>query len=306
MDEIVKCDVENGFLTIRALSFFGPVIASPNKKYLLAWQDAHNESGRGGMRDSGHGQYVLLQDGSLKLQNRLERPNDGKVADNGNFVLSDWLFGEGLKSKFYAFNIAGETLAEISLKANMRDTWISQEGDFACCHTAISDDEEDSSALCWFDLRTGLLIFKKAWDWQPKTFEVDLQRRVLYLHFAGGEKIGIDESGTVLEKGKWLEMQIKAFPPNAILSVVSQEIGEEEDKAIVIEKLNLFAGILERLSNANVEKQCARLAKIVGEMHERFGHQGEAVLFYDKALKLDPKIGLKKRLEDLKKKARTQ
>jgi hypothetical protein len=41
-------------------------------------------------------------------------------------------------------------------------------------------------------------------------------------------------------------------------------------------------------------------------MYERSGHQGEAVLFYDKALKLDPKIGLKKRLEDLKKKTRTQ
>ena len=127
------------------------------------------------------------------------------------------------------------------------------------------------------------------------------QKRVLYLNFDVVGKIGINESGDVQEKGKWLEMQIRGFPPNAILSVVSQEIGDDDSVAGAVKKLNLFAEILERLSNANLEKQCARLAKIIGETHERFGHESEAVLFYEKAMKFDPKVGLKKRLEDLKK-----
>ena len=45
--------------------------------------------------------YLLLEGSAVTIEGRIQRPNDGKVADNGAFILNDWMFGDALQSTFY-------------------------------------------------------------------------------------------------------------------------------------------------------------------------------------------------------------
>ncbi len=77
-------------LAIPALDFFGVYRRSPNGRFNVAWRDGHGE--RGGARDAVEGHYVLIDGDQIAAQGRIQRPNDGKIADNGNFILNDWRF----------------------------------------------------------------------------------------------------------------------------------------------------------------------------------------------------------------------
>lgn len=77
----------HGLVRIPALDFFGPHTASPNGRFHLIWLDRNPAGMIGGHRYEGHGIWTLLTDrGEALASGRLERPQDGKVADNGTFT----------------------------------------------------------------------------------------------------------------------------------------------------------------------------------------------------------------------------
>jgi hypothetical protein len=81
------------FFEIPARNFFGECARSRNGRFLLTWAD-----------DSARGRYFLLCDNRILAEGRMARPNDGKVADNGTFILNQWGSGDGLRGTFRAFN----------------------------------------------------------------------------------------------------------------------------------------------------------------------------------------------------------
>lgn len=83
-----------GSRMIRASSidFFGAYSESKDRVYLVGWADSDRSKGVGGFRDSGEGTYILGENNEVLLQGRLQRPNHGKVANNGTFIINDWMF----------------------------------------------------------------------------------------------------------------------------------------------------------------------------------------------------------------------
>lgn len=49
------------------------------------------------------GRYLLIDDDRLVVDARMQRPQDGKVADDGTFILNDWGDSDALSGTFYAF-----------------------------------------------------------------------------------------------------------------------------------------------------------------------------------------------------------
>ena len=52
-------------------------------------------------------------------EGRSERPQDGKVANDGTFILNDWMLGEGLKGRFVAFRRDGTAILARDIAANL-------------------------------------------------------------------------------------------------------------------------------------------------------------------------------------------
>ena len=86
----------------------------------------------------------------------MQRPQDGKVSNSGNFVLNDWMFkgGETLVGTFYAFASNGDVLVSKEFKANLDNNGIFDDGCFAYCSTCMSNYKEHSDKTFIFDLES--------------------------------------------------------------------------------------------------------------------------------------------------------
>ena len=134
--------------------FFGPYNMSPNGRYVLVWRDATDDGRRGGARESGFGTYKLFADQVLVAEGKMQRPNDGKVADNGTFILNDWLFSDvKLGGVFYAFRSDGSQILSRQFEANLYNNGLSTDGRRAASQTCTARND-DSSLLTLFDLET--------------------------------------------------------------------------------------------------------------------------------------------------------
>ena len=153
------------FLQLPSYNFFGQRSLSPNKRFTLAWSDADESGLRGGARSSGMGRYLLLDGQEVILQGRMERPNDGKVANNGIFILNDWEFTSELSGVFFAFRADGTRILSRRFKANLYNNGLSANGRLAVCQTCNSPSSDDSSVLAVFDLSTG----KEIAAWVPES-----------------------------------------------------------------------------------------------------------------------------------------
>jgi hypothetical protein len=120
---------------------FGRFTRSPNQQFLLVWKD---EWQCGGQKKKGP--IYLFKNGVELFKTRVQRPNDCEVANNGSFVVCDWLFTEKLESVFHAFSSVGDVLVQKRFRANLNSAAISDDGSYAVCHTAESDGRH--SELC--------------------------------------------------------------------------------------------------------------------------------------------------------------
>jgi hypothetical protein len=85
-NEVALTSYGERIISVPELDLMGQHHQSPNGRYRLIWQDAGWSSDR---RDA-RGRYVLLADGQVTVDGRMDRPQDGKVCDAGIFVLNDW------------------------------------------------------------------------------------------------------------------------------------------------------------------------------------------------------------------------
>lgn len=86
----------------------------------------------------------MLEHDRLICEGRLERPQDGKVANDGTFILNDWMFGEGLKGRLVAFRRDGTAILARDIAANLMSNGLSNDGQFAICQTANAPGSPDS------------------------------------------------------------------------------------------------------------------------------------------------------------------
>ncbi|EBO9307018.1 hypothetical protein S383_02835 [Salmonella enterica] len=151
-----------GYLSIKDLDFFGSFSRSTSGEWLIAWQDRDVKNGVGGCRTSGKGNYVLYNDREKKIVvygKKLERPDAGKVLNNGVFMLTDIRFGNDLKSSIYVFNTQGETLFRRTFHTNIYESNISPSGKKIFLKF-LGSSEPESNKVYVIDLETKKVILK--------------------------------------------------------------------------------------------------------------------------------------------------
>ena len=197
------------FLDIESIDFSGLFTTSPSARYTIAWCDTDEASGRGGFREKGRGRYVLLDNDKMILRGRMQRPNDGHVADNGTFVMNDWMFGEGMKGTFYAIDCQGNVVTRKLFQANLYNNGISPDGRLALCQTCNSDNT-DSGILSLFNLSGGKILWQK----QPESgwansYEFDLEKGLIYLVYMNLGKFAYNLMGEFLDEERWQTERIR-------------------------------------------------------------------------------------------------
>lgn len=300
-NEVLKSG--DNFVRIGSMDFYGQYSESPSGVFLIAWSDFDQSRGVGGFRERGEGTYVLAENGKAIRSGQVQRPNDGKVANNGTFIINDWMFGEGLKGIFYAFDMSGRQLVKHRFSANLFNNGMSEDGRYAVCQCANSDTE-DGSVLAFFDLEKGSLL----WKIQPESgradsYYIDCVKKELLLGYRERGKYRYSFAGHFIDKDKW-EVERIDYASAFELSIIAKERYKEKTSALseadAQEILLLFDRALKKgLDEYPNEK--ASVYRTMGEVKEFLGKTTEAIQNYELALELNPKVGIKRHLDVLKK-----
>ena len=291
----------SSFMSIPSLNFFGSFARSPNGRYTLIWRDGTGT--HGGARENGEGRYLLLDEGMLIVDGRMQRPNDGKVANSGIFILNDWRFSSDLIGTFWAFRHDGSLIFSRTFTANLFNNGLSENGMLACCQTCNSSTD-DSGKLTIFDLvagrETSNSVAESGWAQEYEFVAGTSAIQLCYLHGRGSFRYRL--SGEFTDREKWIFKGLYDGDLYMARRVLDQASGP------------LDAGQAERLIKC-VEKGL-RLPewrehqafgwRVRGEIYEACNDLPEATRSYEKAVGLDPKIGVKRRLQKLKGQVKSQ
>jgi hypothetical protein len=290
------------FIDIPSHKFYGQVSKSPDGRYSITWRDGNDEGTRGGARTSGKGRYLLLDETTIITDGQMERPNDGKVANNGNFVLNDWRFSTNeLRGTFYAFRADGSEIVRQKYKANLYNNGLSRDGRFAVCQTANSPDEHDGSILTIFALENGTEIAR----WRPESgwaqaYDFSDDGVYILLSYREGPPLRYTLTGEFIDRKLWVDSGLDRGDLR-ILSLVLKDVNSHPEGEFA---KRLAASAEKALQSAEGKTEWGRAwaLKMKGQCLDGLHEYPTALECYEEAMALDPKSGVKRRVEQLRKK----
>jgi tetratricopeptide (TPR) repeat protein len=291
-------------LFIKSIDFHGLFSKSKSNKWIIGWNDSDETHSRGGHRKSGHGRFVLYDaetDLIVTQGDKLERPNNGAIADNGTFSLEDCHFGNDLSGTLYVFSRNGDVLFERKFTANIHKSGMSINGLYAACATACSSTD-DGSKLYFFDIANKKEIFCINLTLSVSTFEFVEEKCHLIVNNRGLGKVRYSADGDFIDNSEDQDANLNSDKYGVIIST-ADEILKLPDISTERIRVVLEAIIKARALGAdNNEAWRATALKVQGLAHAAIGENKEAVDAFEEALRLDPRIGIKGKMNLLKRK----
>lgn len=281
------------FIRIRSLDFYGKYEKSPNGKYIIACSDSYY------MDDIKYnGCIVLIYNGKIVFSKELERPNDGKVSNNGTVVVNDWLESNDTIGIFYVFNNLGDMLINQNFKANLANNEISLSGRYGLCSTLSSDFEEHSNKTFLFDIlnKEQILVinatsFDIRIDEVSKTIHIDEKNLNIIYSFDGKCLLGMN-----LQNPKWVD-KCSGYD---LYHMISKEISEKEldlnsinDYQVYFEH---FMKALERIPSNNYKSQ---IHIKIGDIYFKYNKYEDAKKNYLLAIEYNPKATVKRKIQKI-------
>lgn len=285
--------------------FFGQYEVSPNDLFTFGWSDFHMETTSSGGTRNVSGRYVLLEGDSVILKGQMQRPNDGHVANNGTFAVCDWMFTTGLKGTFRLIDKSGNPLISHLFEANLNKCGISIDGRFAVCQTCNADSS-DGNKLSFFDVKSGKLL----WKIYPPTgwadsYKFDVEKGILYSCHRDKGEFAYSFSGEFLDAARWRDVLFTKGNSWEVVFAVSEALAEAKKTNTTPD----YAALLATLDQTRVRSQAdrpdmqAQIERAIAEIYDMQNMVAEAIQHYETAISLDAKVGVKRRLYALRKRA---
>lgn len=275
----------SGIVSIESLDFVGTSSESPDGRFTIAFSNTF-------------GSYVLAKSGIVICQGKLERPWDGHVANNGTFVIVDWLLGSGLESEFWAFDLAGGILFRQRFQANAVNAGISDSGDYAVIQLSNSETA-DGGKLMFVDLRRQAILWQKRPEsrWASSyVFDDKAQTLGLVYRDCGAYKYSYE--GEFIDATRWRDERIIFASVFELILIAKDEMSSPHPN------LSRVLQLVDRAFQKDLADHRQELAyayRLLGEVQECRGVFQGAMDNYERALSINPKVGVKRRLATLKK-----
>lgn len=281
--------------------YFAEHVISENVQFSLALSDASPDGMSVGARNKGDGQFVLLREGKIIAKGNLQRPNDGKVSNQGSFIINDWMFGGENQGTFYAYDDSGNVLVSHKFKANLGPNAISADGKYAVCQTFYSDNE-DGNTLSFFDLPRR----KLSWKIEPipgpaDGFCFDTENSILHLLYDDGGDFRYDFQGNFLDNESWENKVADSANGYDLFNLAAEKMDDLESKKADLSSYDEVLSLLKRAVDKGISEYFqARAYRLLGEISLKRDLRSEAIDYFERALAADPRIGVKKLLTKLK------
>lgn len=315
------------FISNSKFHFSGSYAKSENGKYILAWKEDlivvnetkeveeddeidYNDEHLTEAEEMSYAKYleqefkegfILLEDQKIILKMYLPRPANGKVSNNGSFILNSGIDRSNeLKGRFIAYNKAGKELVNHRFTANLGANSLSNDGRYAVCQTWYSDTKDGHTVTC-FDLINGKLLWQKT----PETRVADAiefshnAENLIFINKGIGN-FRYSMTGELLDKTRWYEARIKHGTGFELIEIANQKLvnmGENNNSTSLEEVLDLYLMAVKRIDSNYF---LAKAHRKIGEIYELMGKINKTITHFEKAQEYNPKIGIKKKLQKLK------
>jgi len=265
-----------------------------NENFLLAYNDEFYINVDGN-RKRVPGELVFINGDKLFYINFIERPNDGKLAESGNFVINDWLRAEKLSGIFYAFSSDGEVLIKKKFNSNLGENGISKDGNYAVVET-LNSESNDRDKIFFFDLRSRKLIWEIVRDLgNVKKFDFDKNENVLRIIYDNDRPYHYSFNGEFLDKKKLEEDNITFGNGYQLFDIAKEKM---EDLDFSKSDFSDYEEVIMLLTRASDKKTSAytkaRIYRMIGDIYYNYDKKLEALRNFKKALTYDPKVGVKR------------
>lgn len=299
----VQISTFDDFVKIPSISFFGEYKTSPSGVWLICWSDSDSQSSTAGHRYSGHGRYVLYnkQDEQIVTQGKLERPNNGHVANNGTFSIEDWHFGDDLSGTFYVMSSSDMVLVKKTYSANIYHSALSENGVLAVCQTANAPGE-DGNILTGFSITESRELFRMAppSGWAD-TYQFEEQKIHIGFVYKGLGTFFCNAKGELLDPDALENARLKSRSHSIAVGAAEEIVKSETSSNQSLEKAIKATARVLKAGAGKDEYLEARAFKVNGLAHERLGNEVEALSSFNAALAINPKIGVKRKATAIQK-----
>lgn len=294
---------DGDWLRISDIGFFGQYAVSANGQFTFGWCDSYMDVSSSGRTRNVSGRYVLVEGERVVLTGQMQRPDDGHVANNGTVAVCDWMFTTALKSTFRVIDRNGNPLVAHLFKANLYRCSISDDGQWAVCQTCNAD-KRDGNKLTFFEVLSGKLL----WQIEPLTgwadsYKFDVGEGLIYSFHRDKGEFAYHFSGEFLDAQRWRNTQIQKGRGWEALAAVSEILDEARSTGVAPDYSAVLAMLEQNRerSKADDADMQAQVERAIAEIYDAQEKLPEAIQHYEMAIRFNPKVGAKRRLDALRK-----
>ena len=298
-------------LEVESPDFRGDAHVSPNQRWVLGCDDSDGK-GRRGFRTSGNGRTVLVEMSTGRVASEardLARPSEAAVSDVGTYVVADSGFGDSLSGRIHVRSQSGEQLYSRPFAANIYSVGISDCGQYVVVQTCHAPSGPDGNLLEVHDVvrKQPLFSVKPATPWsRAYAFDVEVDRLAkLWVIVDKLGRCAYDGSGSFLDHQGLMRAELNS-PDVSTRLPAAQRLLQSSTSPAELETVLSVAEVAMKMNPTLDDGWVAKAVRLQGEALEALGRGSEAVAASEKALCIDPKIGVKKKLVALRKKLGSQ
>ncbi|TZF83916.1 hypothetical protein FW774_10695 [Pedobacter sp. BS3] len=275
--------------------FYGTKKYSLNRQYCVSYADGYYDNNKWK-----NGDIALVKDNKLLFKKKLQRPNDCFVNNDGTVIVCDWLNSGALTGKFFVFSTTGEELFSKKTTANLGNCAISDNSQIALFETHNSDTN-DGDKIFIVDIPNKQIIRKFE---RPASFNnaiIDTENKRIRLKDHRGFVFEIDFEGNQTNAEEYENHILTKGSVYDRLWVYAEKPDETKLKD---------PKYLELLNKALTDKDASysfgkdKIYRMIGEYYEANADIPKTIENWEKAIQINPKIGVKRKLDSLKKQER--
>lgn len=288
--------IEDSFIIINSMDYFGMYEKSKDGNWLISWRER--------TQGKSYGEYLLydLKNKEVATHGKLERPQAGHVANNGTFSIEDWMNSNTLIGTFNVFSSTGESIFKETLQANILKSAISSNGVLAVCQTANSP-HDDGAVMLAVNIKEKARLYKIHPEivWAD-AYDFDEDKLLIKVVIDNVGKFNYDSEGNFLDANKYIEGRLNSKTYN-IAILACDEVMKSDNVSMEVAN-TVYKSATQALANGgDKDKNYKPIAlKVQGLAQLILGNEKEALKYFDEAMSLNPKIGLKRKADSLRKK----
>jgi len=273
--------------------FYGSEQFSPNKIYCISYNDGHFENDKWK-----NGNIALIKDSKLLFKRKLQRPDECFVSNDGIVICCDGLNSDALTGKFLILDSSGKQMFSKITTANLGNCAISNNSEIALFETFASNTD-DGHKFFIVDVVQRQIIQKFERPASFNSAEIDTENKRIKLKDHRGFIYEIDFEGNQTNEKQYENQILTEGSIYDRLCLYANKPNEAKLKD---------ANYLDLLTKAITDKDASYsfgkdgLYRMIGEYYEANGDILKTIKNWEKAIEINPKIGIKRKLDALKKK----